>query len=245
MSSLPPTGGTTTPTVHGGSPGGPKKRGWRGWDTGVRATVIGTVAGVLSLVVAVITPLLQRPSSDRTAPSTPGTAGTSIAASAATSTNRPPSTSTAGSSPVEYLSDFSAEAGSGYLGPVPRDVHDKPEFSNHPIAIACPSNQTNDTEHEVTYTVLGRYLRLEADVRPYYPANTDVRSAAYVTALIGIREKDGSLTITPAGIQQRATMSAPLPLSATIENAEKLIIQVQCGNPNGTIILTNARLTPA
>ena len=34
-------------------------------------------------------------------------------------------------------------------------------------------------------------------------------------------------------------------VTATIDNAERLILRVECGNPAGTVVLTDARLTPA
>jgi hypothetical protein len=63
-----------------------------------------------------------------------------------------------------------------------------------------------------------------------------------VTALIGVRQADGGLDTLPAGEQKRASPGAPATLSAAVDNAEKLTLRIQCGNPNGTVILTGARL---
>ena len=56
---------------------------------------------------------------------------------------------------------------------------------------------------------------------------------------------DGSLDFTEAGNQKRANATDPAALTATVDNAEKLILRVECGNPAGSVVLTDARLTPA
>lgn len=247
MSSFPPTGSPAaqTSTSHSGPPGGPKPRGWRGWDVGLRATVIGTIAGVLSLVVAIAAWQWPRSPSDPTGASAPTSAARPALSS--TPSGSLPTATAADPAAVEYLDGpgFPAESGGAYLVSVPRAVRDDQDYSTHPIAITCPSNETGDQVHDVTYLLQGRYIRFDADVRPYYPPSADARSATYVTALMGKRQRDNALTITEAGKQQRATPSTPQPFSATIEDAEKLTLRVECGDPNGTIILTNARLTPA
>ncbi|GAA2483616.1 hypothetical protein [Winogradskya humida] len=225
----------------------PKSRGWRGWDTGVRATVLGTVAGILSLLVAFVA--WQWPKS----PPGPGATDAGAAPSAAHETAAGPGPSSAPQSPsgpapaasAEYLNGFAAESGGAFLVAVPRPVRGKDGWTDRPIAISCPSNQTGDQEHSVTYLLKGRYVEFRADVRPYYPPDADERSATYVTALTGTRQRDGEVVTAEAGAQQRATAAQSQQLTATVDDAEKLTLRVQCGDPNGTVVLTGAVLIPA
>ena len=140
---------------------------------------------------------------------------------------------------------FAPEAGADRLVEVPRAIRGQAAYSAHPIAVKCPSNETGHDRSEVTYSLLGHYVQFDATVRPYYPSGSDQQSVTYVTATIGLRQKDGTLVTTDAGDQKRATQTAPGALTAAIDGAEKLTIRVQCDDPGGTIILTDARLTPA
>ncbi|WP_212997198.1 hypothetical protein [Winogradskya consettensis] len=235
----------------------PEPRGWRGWDTGVRATVLGTVAGILSLLVAFVawqwpkSPPGPGPADAVTADA--GSADAGSAPSAAHGTAPRPGTSSVPQSPSgptpaasgEYLFDFTAESGAAFLVAVPRPVRGRDGWTDRPIAISCPSNETGDQEHSITYPVRGRYTEFRADVRPYYPPDADQRSATYVTALTGTLQRDGDLVTAEVGKQQQATAARAQQLTATIDDAEKLTLRVQCSDPNGTIVITGAVLTPA
>jgi hypothetical protein len=213
----------------------------RRWTAVEWATITGTVVAVIALVITIAA--WQRPKS----PDTPGAGVTAIAATTPptpTATTTTTTTATSGPAAAAYLdSGFPAESGGANLVALPRPIRDDPGYQPHPIAITCPSNQTGDQEHVVTYAIQGRYVQFDADVHPYYPPNADARSATYVTVQMGVRETDGDLRITEAGSQKTATMSSPQPVTATIDNAEKLTVRVQCADPRGTVVLTNARLT--
>ena len=127
----------------------------------------------------------------------------------------------------------------------PRAIRDDETYKPHAIAITCPSNQTGDQVHDVTYAVRGRYVTFDADVHPYYPPGADSRSATYVSVLKGVRQSDGDLRIAEVGTQTQATAAQPKPLTAAVDDAEKITLRVQCADPNGTVVLTNARLTGA
>lgn len=242
MNASPPAGNAPAAplTSTSGAPGAPPKRWWRHWD----ATRIGTLAGVLSVVVGIGAWQWPRPSADPAATATTGATSAPSAidptASGSTPVNAAPAT-------AEYLdgTGFPAESGGAYLVSVPRAIRAADSSANHSIAVTCPTNQTGDQSRDITYVLHGRYLRFDAEVQPYYPPGSDTKSATYVTAMIGTTQKDGTLAITEAGRQQRATVIASAALTAPVENAEKLILRVQCGDPNGTIVLANARLTPA
>jgi hypothetical protein len=148
---------------------------------------------------------------------------------------------------VEYLAGpgFPAEAGGAKLVAVPRAVRDDPTYNSHPIAIRCPDNRTGNQASEVTYVLRGRYLRFDATVHPYYPPGADTKAASWVFAMADVRQRDGTFHRDEAGRQQQALMEAPAALTVQLENAEKLTLSVQCADQNGTIVLTDARVTSA
>lgn len=228
-----------TITQPDSSPPGSRKR----WDAGVRAGVISAVVGFLALVVAVLAWLWpQQPGGTPAVTASGPAAAPGTAARAASS-----ATPTGGDPAVSYLDNgsFPPETGRSDVVEVPRAIRGKDGYAQHPVAIKCPTNQTGDQTSEVTYPLRGRYVQFDAIVHPYYPARADQQSATYVTALIGIRQPDGSLDFTEAGTQKRARPTGPAALTATIDNAERLILRVECGNPAGTVVLTEARLTHA
>jgi hypothetical protein len=68
-------------------------------------------------------------------------------------------------------------------------------------------------------------------------------TATYVTALISTTQRDSTFAVTDPGDQKRASPTAPADLTATVAGAEKLTIRVQCGDPNGTVTLSDAVLS--
>ncbi|AGL17956.1 hypothetical protein [Actinoplanes sp. N902-109] len=224
----------------------PPRQDKRGSSTVDRATVLGTIAGVLSLVVAVAAWQWPRAAPDK--PAAGAAAGPAATAGAAPRSSAPPPASapaSAAGAAARYLDTVPAESGGSHLVSVPRQARSAAGPEQHPVALTCPSNQTGDQEHSVTYLLQGRYAELRAQVRPYYPQSSDQQSATYVTALIGIRGRDGELTISEAGRQLQATPGRPQQLTAALDGAEKLTLRVQCGDPTGTVILTDARLLSA
>lgn len=213
---------------------------WHRWDGIARATVLGTVFGGLGLVVAVLTWQLPKQTG-----SPPVATPTTVAATATTA--GAPSATSPSAAAAAYLdgAGFPPEAGADRLVEVPRAVRAQAAFAAHPIAIKCPSNQTGDDHTDVTYSLREHYVQFDATVHPYYPPGADQRSVTYVTAMIGTRDTDGTLITTVAGDQKRAAPTAPAALTAAVDGAEKLTIRVQCDDPGGTIVLTDARLTPA
>ena len=206
------------------------------------ATVVGTVIGGLSLIVALLAWWLPRQNSPDPTSSSAGaaTAGSTPIRSAV----QPPAGAPA--VPQVFLDGGSLipEAGTGRLTELPRVIRGNASYASHPIAIKCPSNEADNQVSEVTYLLRGRYVQFDATVHPYYPPGSDQQAATYVTAVRAIMQRDGDLNTTEAGVQKRANLGMPAPLTAAIDNAEKLILRVQCGDPNGTVVLTDARLTP-
>jgi len=203
------------------------------------ATVLGTVIGGLSLVVALLAWLWPQPSDHDDRP------GSRPSSTVATTGRAPVATTAVPAAEFLDAGGPTAEAGSGRITALPRAIKADAGYANHPVAIRCPSNQAGDQVSDVTYSLLGRYAQFEATVHPYYPPNTDQGSATYVTVLTAVRDSDNTLTTSEAGSQKRASPAAPLALSVPVDHAEKLTIRVQCGDPDGMVVLTGARVTPA
>ena len=214
----------------------------RGSDLSTRATVIGTLAGVLSLGVAVAAwqwPRSPEPAPQASAPAPGRTTGVPQVPPTGGPTG-------GGTSPApEYLAGTAPESGAANLVPLPRAVRAEPAYARRALVIACPSNETGDQERSVTFALRGRHARFDAQVHPYYPPGADARSVTFVTVLAGARDRDATLTTTEAGTQKRAAPGSPQPLTADVEGAETLTLRVQCDDPGGVVALTEARLTPA
>ncbi|WP_127503553.1 hypothetical protein [Actinoplanes solisilvae] len=225
---------TPTPNTTGG--------GRRRWDAGIRAGVISAIVGVLALVVALLTWLVPRE---------PGDESPANAQVTAVSQAPEPTPQSAGQPPVNtatvYLTSdqFQPESGADDLMPVPRAIKGKAGYTGHEMAVRCPTNETGDPTSEITYLLQGRYVQFDVTVHPYFPARTDQQAVTFVTALIAVRRNDGGLDTRIAGDQKTSGPNRPAGLSASVEGAEKLILRIECGNPNGTVVLTEARLTPA
>jgi hypothetical protein len=142
---------------------------------------------------------------------------------------------------VTYLNSQTAQAGAANLTALPRDLRNVPGY-DQPVAVSCPTNQNGDQVREVTYSLRGRYLTFSATVRPYF---ADAASRAPVYAIGGFKERDGTVTKRELGRQLAATKAVPAPLSASVEHAETLTVQVECEDPDGVVVLVLAGLTAA
>jgi hypothetical protein len=220
----------------------PTRRGWRKWDAGTRAAVVSTVVAIIGLPFTILAVRFAGDEPRGGASASPTRAATPtgpVATSTSTSTTGP----TAG---FTYLNDkaVAPQAGGDRLVELPRELRGRAEYAVHPLAVKCPSNQTGDQASEVTFPLSGHYLHFEATVRPYYPPSADQRSATYVYVVKGMPQPDGTLAIREAGEQLLAAPTAPTAVTAEIAGAQEMTIRIRCGDPDGTIVLTDARLTP-
>lgn len=236
-----PDRGATRPTEPHRSGGG-RPSGWRGWNVAERAGVVGAVAAVVSVVIALVA-LPGMGEDDRAAdgrrPDPARSTGTP------TGPQPTPSGDRSGSpAPVTgtRLADLVPQSGRPNLVALPRQVAGDPAFAGA-VVIRCPSNQSDDRERDVTYSLRGRYLDFTATVRPYFP--TDDKSRAGAFAVVGTPELDGSVTTRVGGGREGATVSGPLRLTASVERAVTLTLRVTCDEPDGVVALVDARLTAA
>jgi hypothetical protein len=95
----------------------------------------------------------------------------------------------------------------------------------------------------VTYPLRHRYLNLSATIRPYFTAVPDAEARVY--AIVGIRERDGTLTRQTRGMQVGVRMDSPAGLSAEVDGAEEMTLRVECEYPEGSVVLAEPSLAPA
>ncbi|WP_430788601.1 hypothetical protein [Actinoplanes sp. G11-F43] len=216
------------------------------WDLSLRTSVISAVCTALALIVALLAWLWPRePGGGKKDEKAAGTNPATATATATGTGTRPPAPAGGTVTPVFLNSSaFPPESGAADLVEVPRAIRGKAGWTGHEIAVRCPSNQTGDSTSDVTYLLRGRYARFDVTVHPYYPEDADRQAVTHVTAFVAVRTVDGGLDTTVAGVQKAATYTAEAGLSVSVEDAEKLTLRVECGDPNGTVVLTGARLTP-
>jgi hypothetical protein len=201
-----------------------------------RAERWGLIAAAVGVVVALLAWLF--PDINSGEQTTPTGAGATTAAAPATG-----GTTTAGTtnpSDLTYLDALAAQQGKFNLVGLPRALSGQPDYP-HPVVITCPTNQNDDQVREVTYPLRGRYVGFSATVRPYFADQPDTRTNVY--AIAGYLERDGTLTLREKGRQLTATMGAPAPLTASVDGAEELTIQVRCEEPDGVVVLVAPGLT--
>ncbi len=216
----------------------------RRWMTRAeRWTLIVTVIGVLVALAAWLFPVDKQDSgTDGSGPTKQTAATTPAAPTTAAATGTGPTT---GSGQV-YLDGQAPQSGKPNLVGMPRSLTGQPGL-DHPVVVTCPTNQNDDQVREVTYPLGGRYLTFSATVRPYVDPDQDPKplpdSRATVFAIAGYHERDGTLTRKDKGRQEAATVTTPEPLTASVEGAEELTLQVRCEDPRGVVVLAAAGFT--
>jgi hypothetical protein len=201
--------------------------------------LVGIAVGIVIAVLAWWFPqAADGPKGDRKTSQTAAPPATATAPAQAGTSAGPPTT---GASLSVFLDTLAPEAGRANLTALPRDLASQSGY-DHPVVVACPSNQSDDQVREVTYLLRGRYVSFLATVRPYFTAQRDART--YVFAIAGYRERDGTMTRQEKGRQLSATMAAPTArLTASVDGAEELTLQVRCEEPGGVVVLASAALT--
>jgi hypothetical protein len=227
--------------------GGRLVHSWKSLNLAEKIAIVVTPIGIaISLLAwlrpqAVPTPDAQ-PSVSAPAPTT-GNPPTSGPTSGPTSTAPSPSVP---SPAYDYLvgSVLAPQSGADRLVRLPRPLRTRAEYASHPLTVTCPSNQTGDSTSEITYDLRGQYLQFDATVRPFYPDAADQRAVTHVTVAARYREVDGELTTKDVGRQLAAKPGGSAGLSAAFEGAQQLVLRIRCSDPDGIIVLTDARLTP-
>ncbi|MEH1013410.1 hypothetical protein V6U90_09885 [Micromonospora sp. CPCC 206060] len=216
-------------------------RGWHHLTIGEKTavlslgvTVIGTLVGVLAwqLPKQQAGPLATPPA--QTAPALPATPGPT------TGVPTDPTTGASTGSRV-YLDALNPETGAGYLRPLPRALADA--GLTHPVTVACPSNNTGDRARSVSYPLRRRYLDFSVTLRPHFAAPEDRESVVRVTAVVGVKQVDDTMTRQVRGTRSASSASPSQPLTFPVEGADELVLTIECDVPDGHVVLVGAELT--
>jgi hypothetical protein len=124
-----------------------------------------------------------------------------------------------------------------HLTEVPDDLPGPSTYARA-IAIRCPgSGRTAD----VSFDLFGGYTGLNATVRPVFTVPTD---RAIVRAFAVTKNPDDTVNKRPAG-QAAVRAGSTAPLAGALDDAQQLIIQVQCPSADGLVVVDDGRLTRA
>jgi hypothetical protein len=220
------------------------------WKSLNLAEKIAVVVTPIGIAISLLTWLRPQPTpTPDPRPSVSAPVATTASAPTSGPAAGPSSTVASPSAPspaYDYLvgSGLTPQSGGDRLVQLPRPLRARAPYASHPLTVTCPSNQTGDSTSEITYDLRGQYLQLDATVRPFYPDPADQRAVTYVTVAARYREVDGELTTKDVGRQMAAKPGGSADLTAAFEGAQQLVLRVQCSDPDGFVVLTDARLTP-
>ena len=189
-----------------------------------QATIWGSAAAVATAVIALLAWLLPTGGSGSNAgQDATGTPATSPTAGRSAGGTGPISTFTGASvSDTVVLTDIVPESGAINLG-----RSDSPGVLDLP----CPTNQSNDRSRTVSYDLLGAYHGLTglASVSGFSRAE----AKAEVEVLVDDVRVDNK--VFAPGEQA--------PLAATLDGAQRVAIRITCGQSDGTVTISAARLS--
>jgi hypothetical protein len=140
-----------------------------------------------------------------------------------------------------FLSSLDMTTGNANVTALPPVLRADPEFVR-PVAISCPTNESNDKVREVAYSLRGRYSRFTGTVRPWFRTDPDAR--AQVATIAVVRQRDATVRRVPVGPAWEATGRQDQPVTAEVTGAEELTLQVRCERPDGVVIISHGLVHP-
>lgn len=199
------------------------------------ATVVGTLVAILALVFDVWSPF------GRGAATGPTVTSTTPGPQPSTSRSEdPPRSSTA---LVEYLNTVAPKAGRADLAHLP-DKLPATVDGRRAVTVHCPSNETGDQENDLTYQLDGAYAALDATVVAVFAGGRDYDSVG-VAPVVGVLQRDGTISTTTQNPKTGVTAKSPAPLHVDVRGAHEVTLQVTCSQPDGVVVLADARITRA
>ncbi|TDB71215.1 hypothetical protein [Micromonospora sp. KC721] len=231
-------------TVDSDSPtdtgnGGPGHRAGRGRQVGLALTALGVLfagTGLARDYFDVTSGDAEGEQQTAQVPSGPPGPPTPTGGVAGT-----PGPTAAPSAPAGTLLDtLEVQAGAANLVELPRTLASQAGHDRS-IAISCPRNTNADKHREVLYPLHRRYLELTTVVWHWFP--DDPQAQAAVTVLTNTEQPDGTFQRLERKVVA-ARHGASVPLTASVEGADELVLRVHCKWPKGVVVLTGTRLTP-
>ncbi|GAB6898097.1 hypothetical protein [Kineosporia succinea] len=185
--------------------------------------VIGCVAGVIGAAAAVAVFVI--PAATGEDPSPPPTTG---------ETTPPPTTpastlSTEASTDVRYLVDLKPSAGAGFL-----------ETTGQDLSISCPTNQSDDVEHEVTYTLPTEYTQLTTDMTVGGEADAEATASLQLFVQRRVDRNDAQTQAGDALVLKQGARGA---FTRPLGGATTLTLRVRCTSRDQVVKLAGPRVT--
>ncbi len=201
------------------------KNALRGRSAEFWFAAVGTVAGVIGAAAAVAVFAIPAKTDDK-ATDAPTTPTVTMATSETTAT-------TAGALPettdVRYLADLTPKSGAGFLRTEGRD-----------LSVSCPTNQSDDVFHEVSYTLPAPYAQFAA--RMTVAGEADPEATASLQVFIQHRADRSDVQVQvgdPIVLKQEAGLDFTRPLG----DAVQLTLRARCAANTQTVQLTAPRIT--
>lgn len=136
---------------------------------------LGYVAAILGILVIVVPAAIWV--GDHFGRSDSGSAATAATGPATSTPATDPTTAGAATPPATSTALLTAQpidTGAENVDPLPRALSTDSSYAGA-LVMACPSNQTGDRNHTVTYLLHGHYVHFRATLRPYRKTSDESR----------------------------------------------------------------------
>jgi hypothetical protein len=214
-----------------------KKRGAGG--TGERTsiefwfTAAGTLAGIAGAVAAAAVFVFH--TADGRSPASAATPTVSTAPFSARTSSAGAASGVGGDTKgmestgeTRYLASLNAEAGSGFVQVKGRDLR-----------LPCPTNESDDTDHEVTYGLPATYASLASGMSVSGQADPDATAGIQVFIQHRQDRSDRQVQVgNPIVLRQATSATLTRPLGDAVE----LTLRITCTSSDQVVLLTAPRI---
>lgn len=181
-------------------------------------TVTGTVAGIIGAVAAVAVFVVPAKTSDNPGVSMPSTSSEGGHSGAETAL---PTTVAVDQS--RYLSDLTPSVGAGFL-----------HIEGEDLTISCPTNQSDDTYHEITYALPAAYSEFTTSMT--VDGEADPEATASVQVFIQRRADRNDIQVQvgdPVVLEQGGSMT----FSRSLAEAAQFTVRARCTSSTQVVVL--------
>ncbi|GLY32550.1 hypothetical protein [Kineosporia sp. NBRC 101731] len=190
---------------------------------------VGTLAGIIGAAAAVAVFVVPAKTGDASADPPTSTSGALPSAGSTQTGSSPSQAPVATASDIRYLTDLSPKAGVGFL-----------ETEGRNLRLSCPTNQSDDVQHEVTYALPAAYSQFSAEMT--VGGEADPEATASVQVFIQRRSDRNDIRVQvgdPIVLKQQARTSFTRPLGEAVQ----LVLRVRCTSRTQIVELKAPQLT--
>ncbi|GAA3621944.1 hypothetical protein GCM10022223_43620 [Kineosporia mesophila] len=203
--------------------------GLRGRSAEFWVACVGTLAGIIGAAAAVAVFVVPAKTGDASADPQTSVSGAPPTAGSSQTTSSPPETTAVTASDIRYLTDLSPKAGAGFL-----------ETEGRNLGLSCPTNQSDDVQHEVTYPLPAAYSQFSAEMT--VGGEADPEATASVQVFIQRRSDRNDVRVQvgdPIVLKQQARTAFTRPLGEAVQ----LVLRVRCTSSTQIVELNSPQLT--